>query len=334
MPRLLKGDKYSVRCQPNNTGGLTATATLSHRVTGDYASAVLDEVALEGLDGITLEALWTRLKPLKLPLDLENDQDRDFVWNILLNRAKKLSDVYFYKLPSPRTPLIVYDRYQHVDPDMGVVIEPETLPPDPYTFEVVENEAVKGSCSDFKTREDLTQKILNEKVENLKDLQLVIPINQLAIVCSQDLRARSLLGTNYDPLLVDVISDIQWALLERIGRSRYLGEVTQGKTALSKSKIPPKTQFYYRKMLITRGLVTKQELCQKINGSNAHGLLLQLPRFYTERKSKAQTLTHSIVTYLKTKPGGLAPYPEVIETLGLQASFKKLAKHNEFKAHK
>ena len=47
-------------------------------------------------------------------------------------------------------------------------------------------------------------------------------------------------------------------MLERIGRSRELGEVTQGKHGLSRLNIQPKSAFYFRKKLLADGLLMKQ----------------------------------------------------------------------------
>ena len=56
-----------------------------------------------------------------------------------------------------RPALVIYNRYDHVDPDLGVVSEPDQLPEDPYPFQPVIEEGatnvdgtIKGSCSNFK----------------------------------------------------------------------------------------------------------------------------------------------------------------------------------------
>ena len=49
------------------------------------------------------------------------------------------------------------------------------------------------------------------------------------------------------------------------------------------------------------------------------------------RKTKAQTLIHSIIRYLKTQPNCVAPYQTLIQELGIQSSIKKLTKNSEFK---
>ena len=43
----------------------------------------------------------------------------------------------------------------------------------------------------------------------MSDLEVVGPLNSLAVVANLELRARSLLGKNYDPLLVESMSSIQ-----------------------------------------------------------------------------------------------------------------------------
>ena len=57
---------------------------------------------------------------------------------------------------SIRPDLVIYNRYEHVDPDLGVVSEPNQLPEDPYPFQPVIEEGatnvdgtIKGSCSNF-----------------------------------------------------------------------------------------------------------------------------------------------------------------------------------------
>lgn len=68
---------------------------------------LLDEVALEGLDGITLAALWQRLAarspPFPLPLEPATQQ---LLWAALSAQP----DVRFYLLPRPRPPLRLHDR--------------------------------------------------------------------------------------------------------------------------------------------------------------------------------------------------------------------------------
>lgn len=76
----------------------------------DPLSIVEDEVALEGLDGITIPTLWIRLgdrKP-RFPLKLD-DSTKEFIWRSLVAN----SDLTFYLLPAERDDVVLYDRWVH-----------------------------------------------------------------------------------------------------------------------------------------------------------------------------------------------------------------------------
>ena len=94
--------------------------------------------------------------------------------------------------------------------------------------------------------------------------------NQFVMVASQLLRGRALLGgQECGPLTLQSITPMQWCILERIGRSREQGEVTQGKRSLTQfMNENPKTLFYHRKDLIKKGLLKKQIHYQKTKGQN------------------------------------------------------------------
>ena len=346
----------------NNHGGLTTFSDCATRSIGDYHQAILDEVALEGLDGITLQALWIRLEArADFSFSLETPAQKDWVLSILIEQSKQSYDktnldLEFYRLAKPRIPLVVYNRYDHTDGELGVVVEPDNLPEDPYPFKASEDKEkeLKGSCIDYDTRENVTERLVNLMdneskkgilaVENLSKVLFwnekkideddsANNLNRLIVVANQKLRNKAILGKYYDPLLYDELSKLQWCLLERIGRARYLGEATQGKGSLSNvTKIPPKTLHYHLKEPERMGLICKQPIYQKIRGMNAHGSVYSLPRFHVQRKSKSMMLTYKVIKLLKTKPNCMALYPEVIEALNLtQQAIKKLYKHTLFK---
>lgn len=78
---------------------------------------ILEEIGLEGLEGITIEGLWKRLSVrLKLPLPLK-DRLTNNVWQFVRN-AKCLQ---FYELPEEREPLKLFDRADCTDPIFGNV---------------------------------------------------------------------------------------------------------------------------------------------------------------------------------------------------------------------
>lgn len=73
----------------------------------DPLSIVADEVALEGLDGITIPSLWIRLegRQPKFPLKLD-DSTKELIWKSLINNT----DLKFYQLPHEREDVELFDR--------------------------------------------------------------------------------------------------------------------------------------------------------------------------------------------------------------------------------
>jgi len=91
---------------------------------------------------------------------------------------------------------------------------------------------------------------------------------------------RTVLGSNYDPILARHLTAMQWVILERVGRARHQvntkkvkkiwlkswvalciqlqGEMTHGKLSLNFTKETPKTLFYHRKVLVSKNLLCKQ----------------------------------------------------------------------------
>uniref|UniRef100_A0A6V7I8R1 Uncharacterized protein n=1 Tax=Bracon brevicornis TaxID=1563983 RepID=A0A6V7I8R1_9HYME len=283
----------------------------------NLVDAVIDEVALEGLDGITLEALWQRMAmriQIDLPLPLPM---MDQIWQICIT-TKELS---FYELETPREKLIIFDRYKFVDPDLGTILEPDNIPEDIYEHFPIDDtkNGVKGSCKSYYTRK------LIDSVENLTCAAAQELYGQkLVIVGSQKVRQSALMGYNVCPTLE--LQIMQYCFLERIGRSRYHGEVTQGKRSLSIMKENPKTLFYYRKYLLKHKLITKQAHHQKNSGHSTSGSLLHLPRFFVERKPKMIYLAQRIIEILKSRENYLADYSEIKKELQIESAIRKLFK--------
>lgn len=73
----------------------------------DPLSIIEDEVALEGLDGITIPSLWIRLenRQPRFPLKLD-DQTKEFLWKSLMSNA----DLKFYEQPHEREDVVLFDR--------------------------------------------------------------------------------------------------------------------------------------------------------------------------------------------------------------------------------
>lgn len=68
-------------------------------------------------------ALWIRLAnrfhdELPFPKSFKEQ-----VWTM----CKRIKDFSFYKLNTPREPLVLFDRYEFVDPDFGIIFEPVSV---------------------------------------------------------------------------------------------------------------------------------------------------------------------------------------------------------------
>lgn len=126
------------------------------------------------------------------------------------------------------------------------------------------------------------------------------------------------------------ITPIQYCILERIGRSRYQGEITQGKRSLQAVGEDPKSLFYHRKTLLKHKFITKQFYHVKSGSENCSGSLLHLTRYYVEKKSKYLLLTEKAVEYLKTRPNYRAEYADLKKHLNLSDTARKVFKFADF----
>ncbi|XP_011313927.1 general transcription factor 3C polypeptide 1 [Fopius arisanus] len=293
--------------------------TMIYSPSTNLVDTVIDEVALEGLDGITLEALWQRLAlRLQIPHPLPTPL-REQVWSICISTK----DLLFYELESPRGPLVIYDRYEFVDPDLGTILEPEDLPDDIYEHYPIDDikTGVRGSCKSYHTR---------KLIDSIRTISLASAEEKfgqnLVIVGAQPTRQNALMGDTASPTLELTI--VQYCFLERVGRSRYHGEVTQGKRSLSILGEESKSLFYHRKFLSKHKMITKQTHYQKSAsaGHGSSGTLVHLPRFFVERKPKMIYLAESIVEILRTRDNYIADYSEIKKKLQLDRTIKNLFK--------
>lgn len=68
-------------------------------------------------------ALWIRVaNRFHDPLPLSKPF-MEQIWLI----CRKVKDILFYKLKIPREPLVIFDRYEFVHPDLGIILEPVSI---------------------------------------------------------------------------------------------------------------------------------------------------------------------------------------------------------------
>ncbi|CAL7934994.1 unnamed protein product [Xylocopa violacea] len=244
------------------------------------------------------------------------------IWSVCV----QIREFAFYELETAREPLVIFNRYQFVDPDLGIILEPENVLPDIYPHCPIYDTAndIKGSCSTYYTRKDITQLVRSLSLDEATTTYG----QKLVIVASQSARNHALMGDEVSPILE--LNVIQYCFLERVGRSRYHGEVTQGKISLNALKEDPKSLFYHRKFLLRHKLITKQMHHQKSGSHSCNGSLLHLPRFFVERKPKIMFLAEEVIKILKSKPNCVAEYDEIKRKLQIENSIKKLFRTSFF----
>lgn len=182
-----------------------------------------------------------------------------------------------------------------------------------------------GSCSTYDTRKDITSIMKHATLSEAETYG-----NRLVIVASQRYRYDAIFSPLVDPEIV--LSDLQYCILECIGRSRTEGSITQGQFSLqSLSNKDAKQSFYNRKLLHHNYLVSKQIFYYKDKqGQHATGSIFHLHRLHTYNKVISQILTEHIVDILKSKPHYRMEYAEVWKLFPNEA-IPKLFKSAEFK---
>uniref|UniRef100_A0A8C3RRM9 General transcription factor IIIC subunit 1 n=1 Tax=Chelydra serpentina TaxID=8475 RepID=A0A8C3RRM9_CHESE len=277
--------------------------------------ALLDEVALEGLDGITLDTLWHRLSsrvpPFPLPLEPATQQ---LLW-AALSAQPGLS---FYLLPRERPPLCLHDRYEEIDLETGILeTKRDPVPLDdiyPVHMILDNKDGIQGSCQYFKERLNYTDQI------RTKDLQWG---EKLVIVASQVLRYRALIGWEGDPDLK--LPDFSYCILERLGRARWQGEL-QRDLHIGAFKVDAGKMHYHRRVLDKNGLISMQSHVIRLpSGAQQHSILLLLNRFHVDRRSKYDILMEKLSIMLSTRPNKMETLGNLREELGLcERTFKRL----------
>ncbi|XP_025936370.1 general transcription factor 3C polypeptide 1 isoform X1 [Apteryx rowi] len=288
--------------------------------------ALLDEVALEGLDGITPGALWHRLgaraPPFPLPLEAAT---RQLLWAALSAQPA----VSFYLLPRARPPLRLHDRYEEIDLETGILeTKRDPVPLDdiyPVHMILDNKDGIQGSCQYFKERINITDQI------RTKDLQPCYTYTEavekwgekLVIVASQDQRYRALIGWEGDPDLK--LPDFSYCILERLGRARWQGEL-QRDLHSGAFKVDAGKIHYHRRVLDRNGLITMQSHVIRLpSGAQQHSILLLLTRFHVDRRSKYDILMEKLSSMLSTRSNQMETLGNLREELGLcERTFKRL----------
>nr|XP_027804403.2 general transcription factor 3C polypeptide 1 isoform X1 [Marmota flaviventris] len=292
----------------------------------DALESLLDEVALEGLDGLCLPALWSRLEsrvpPFPLPLE---PYTQEFLWRALATHP----GISFYEEPRERPDLQLQDRYEEIDLETGILESRRDPVPleDVYPIHMIlENkDGIQGSCRYFKERKNITNSIRTKCLQPRCTMVEAFGRwgKKLIIVASQDMRYRALIGAEGDPDLK--LPDFSYCILERLGRSRWQGELQRDLHSTA-FKVDAGKLHYHRKILNKNGLITMQSHVIRLpTGAQQHSILLLLNRFHVDRRSKYDILMEKLSMMLSTRSKQIETLGKLREELGLcERTFKRL----------
>ncbi|XP_035516207.1 general transcription factor 3C polypeptide 1-like isoform X2 [Morone saxatilis] len=294
----------------------------------DPLSVVADEVALEGLDGITIPSLWIRLESRQpeFPLKLD-DCTKELVWRSLISNT----DLHFCELPQEREDVVLFDRFKDIDPETGFDTKQKISETwkDVYPVHIIlENkDGIQGSCALFKQRTDVTKHVRSKSLTPLVNLEEALERygRRLVVVASQTLRFRTLIGSESDPDLK--LNDDSYCVLERVGRARWQGELQRDLHG-SSFKIDARKLHYMRKSLVRHGLISMQSYATRLkSGQQQHSILLLLKRFHVNRRTKYDILMECVSNLLQQSPGQIATLMALREQLNLNDNTVKRVFH-------
>ncbi|XP_077427194.1 general transcription factor 3C polypeptide 1 [Vanacampus margaritifer] len=276
----------------------------------DPLSMVEDEVALEGLDGITIPTLWIRLgdRNPKFPLMLD-DATKELVWRSLVAN----SDMTFYLLPAERDDVVVYDRVKLSHEDLDIEDQKDVYP-----LHIIHQnkDGFQGSCATFNQRTDITARLRSSSSISLQEV-LKKYGRKLVAVASQRCRFRVLIGSEGNP--DTKLLDDSYCMLERVGRARWQGELQSDLN--STFKVDSRKLHYIRKPLIRHSLVCAQACTRRRkSGQQQNSILLMLKCFHIIRRSKYDMLMEYVSIFLQKMPQQLAALSTIREHLDLPES--------------
>ncbi|XP_038823192.1 general transcription factor 3C polypeptide 1-like [Salvelinus namaycush] len=290
----------------------------------DPLDIVMDEVALEGLDGVTILSLWIRLEKRNpaFPRNLDS-YTKEFIWKSLVSNH----EVNFYELPQERADVLLVDRFADIDPDTGIQEASCWDRVDSYPVQVLleDKSGIQGSCVFFQERRNVTPIIRTTNLTPCVTLEDAFKRwgRKLVMVASQRLRFRVLIGDGGDPDLK--LTDHSYCILERLGRARWQGELQRDLHSCS-FKTDPRKMHYLRKSLTQNDLITMQSHVLRLaSGAQQHSILLLLKRFHVDRRSKYDILMELTSNLLSEAPNHIASMITLRDQLSIsEKTFKRM----------
>ncbi|CAL1532965.1 unnamed protein product, partial [Lymnaea stagnalis] len=289
--------------------------------------AILEEIALEGLDGITVNALWKRLEARVGFVKTNLDQDsKNFIWKHL----SIVSHLQFYILPVPRADLIIFKYSDYISSEECKCFLPPDTPDDIYSDTQIDQDDIRGSCDYYKERVNVTAEVRDQNGTGLLTLEKVLERwgESFVIVASQKQRNLVLFDCAFMPA---GLSAEMYCTLEAVGRARYEGEITSCRylRGLSVPKFKKLSQMRLHarlKELDMFGLVAKQQFTLRYAyapNSIVQVRLIHLRRFFSLTKANYRGYLEIVSRYLMSKPNYIAVCQDMLNDLSITTGFFK-----------
>ncbi|KAJ2948275.1 hypothetical protein O0L34_g7508 [Tuta absoluta] len=285
----------------------------------NFKEVLLDEIALEGLEGVGFDLLWRRVEKRMLSPVTEKMKAR--FWGFLAHCAT----VDFYEIPEALPYVEIKDRFEIVDEETGNVLDPPEYLDGPFTYKPITNGY--GSCMHFKSRKLIKKKKLQQIPY---DKVIGYYGDKIVAVASAEERWKALaphMPMNY--IIEMGLTATHYCLLELIGKSRGNGQMTIGNTTLTKIVKDSKLLFYNRKFLQKNDLIRVQSVAQVTGSRSVKALLLRLKRFHQPQllSMPKHGKVHDIAEYLMTQPNYSDTCKNIFDSnVATQATCKRLSK--------
>lgn len=236
-------------------------------------SAIVDHVALEGLDGLTLKRLFNLLDALFPNFNIKNNIScQNYIWSILRSHLGFTIKAYFNPHIQTNNSSASESRKDDAnsqedqkvefDPTVTRVIfdKPFKLPQQTVSRIVkvdsmvypVQDGPIRGSCKNYTTRQDITEEVIDKFNDlgprgSLCALEQEYSLDRIYLVASQSIRDKTLLPSWSDPNVELKLRE--YCVLELIGKTRTLGCVFPNNKALGR----------YRIMLVKKKFITEYQ---------------------------------------------------------------------------
>ncbi|CAH8488745.1 unnamed protein product [Heterobilharzia americana] len=262
-----------------------------------FAELLLSEVAVNGLEGVTVNQLWHNLKDDRLSFPWRIDDDsKQFIWSTLM----KMRNIRYYVMPRP---VALRETFSRIDclvemKDGTYYKLPDSLPQ--VKFFPVTKDGVFGSSEYYEERKDITEVIHNDAscdmLQNVNDRWG----DTLVLVASQKERNRFLFG---NPNIPRSFSTGLYVMVEAIAKHKYNGLSTTHYDGLLSSGMATGTIWYMRQKLEKMGVIKSQPYLMKVGKKPVMpGLLLHHRKYYIHFPFPPAIFMDRITQFLLTKP--------------------------------